>query len=474
MDINLIEIKKEMDRIFNLQINNKWKLRRSSARDRIKKLKMLKNYIINCMDEIEKALYDDFKKPGEEVLLTEVYPVIWEINHAIKNLHKWMKDKKVKTPITYFGAVCKIKYESKGVSLIISPWNFPFQLAISPLVSAIAAGNCVILKPSEYTPLTGKCIKKMISCIFQEDEVAVFQGDYRISKMLLEKPFENIFFTGSPTVGKMVMEAAAKNLATVTLELGGKSPVIIHPSANLDEAARRIAWGKCLNAGQICVAPDYLLIPQNKEEVFVELMIKYIIQYYGTFKKDMDNLKYSRIITKEHFFRIKELVEEAVYKGAKVRCGGYFNEYDNFIYPTIITDVDLNSKLLEEEIFGPVLPVISYKSMDEALEYIKSKPKPLVIYIFSRDKKAVNYLLDNTESGDAVINDVVVHAGNINLPFGGFNNSGIGKSHGYYGFMAFTHERSYMKQGKISLLSMVYPPFDTRTKKIIRKLIKYF
>ncbi|WP_333860713.1 aldehyde dehydrogenase family protein [Clostridium sp.] len=474
MSINLIEIKKEMDRIFDLQVSNKWKLRRSSYRDRIKKLKMLKRYIINHIDEIGKALYDDFKKPEEEVLLTEIYPVLWEIGCAIKNLHKWMKDKKVKTPIVYFGAVCKIKYESKGVSLIISPWNFPFQLAISPLVSAIAAGNCVILKPSEYTPFTGKCIEKMVSSIFEEDEVAAFQGDYRISKMLLEKPFENIFFTGSPAVGKIVMEVAARNLATVTLELGGKSPVIIHPSANLDEAARRIAWGKCLNAGQICVAPDYLLIPQNKEEAFIELVVKYIIQYYGALKKDMDNLKYSRIITKEHFLRIKELLEEAVSKGAKVRCGGYFNECDNFIYPTIITDVDLSSKILEEEIFGPILPIIPYRSIDKALEYIKSKPKPLVIYIFGRDKKAINYLLDNTESGDAVINDVVVHAANINLPFGGFNNSGIGKSHGYHGFMAFTHERSYMKQGKIAPLSIAYPPFHVKTKKIIKAFIKYF
>ncbi|WP_368490620.1 aldehyde dehydrogenase family protein [Clostridium sp. BJN0013] len=474
MDINSIEIKKEIDRVFNLQVNNKWKLRRSSARDRIKKLKMLKSYIINYMEEIEKALYDDFKKPEEEVLSTEIYPVISEIKHAIKNLHKWMKDKKVKTPIAYFGAVCKIRYESKGVSLIISPWNFPFQLAVSPLVSAIAAGNCVILKPSEYAPFTAECIKKILSCMFEENEVAVFQGDYRISKMLLEKPFENIFFTGSPPVGKMVMEAASKNLATVTLELGGKSPVIIHPSADLDEAARRIVWGKCLNAGQICVAPDYLLIPQDKEEVFVELTIKYIIQYYGTLEKDMENLKYSRIITRGHFLRIKELVEEAVHKGAKIRYGGHFNECDNFIYPTIITDVDLTSKILEEEIFGPVLPIIAYKSIDEAIEYINSKPKPLVIYIFSRDKKTVNYLLDHTESGDAVINDVVVHAANINLPFGGFNNSGMGKSHGYYGFMAFTHERSYMKQGKISTLSIVYPPFGIKTKEIIKKFIKYF
>lgn len=467
-------MEKGIDRVFNLQMNNKWKLRESTAEDRIKKLRKLYDCILKYKTEIIKAIYDDFRKPEEEVLLTEIYPVTSEIKHIIRHLNKWMKDKQVKTPLSHFGARCRIRYEPRGVSLIMSPWNFPFQLTMDPLVSAIAAGNCVILKPSEFSPATTACMKKMLSKVFEENEVAVFEGNYRVSQMLLEKPFDNIFFTGSPSVGKIVMEAAAKNLTTVTLELGGKSPVIIDPTADLDEAAKRIAWGKCLNAGQICVAPDYLLIQQDKREEFVNLMDKYITKYYGAMDKATEDLKYCRIITKKHFNRIKSLYDEAVSKGAKTNLGGHFEEGERFISPTVLTDVPLDSRILEEEIFGPVLPILTYKNMDEAITYINSKPKPLALYIFSRSSMAVDHILTHTESGDAVINDVVIHVGNTNLPFGGFNNSGIGKSHGYHGFMAFTHERSYLKQAKVSAVSMFYPPFRGTTKSMIEKIIKYF
>jgi aldehyde dehydrogenase (NAD+) len=474
MDNNIIEMEKEVNKIFNLQMNNKWKLRESTAEDRIKKLKNLNTCILKYKSEIGKVIYEDFKKPEEEVLLTEIYPVTSEIKHAIRNLNKWMKDKKVRTPLSHFGAKCKIKYEPCGVSLIMSPWNFPFELTMDPLVSAIAAGNCVMLKPSEFSPATSACMKKILSEVFEENEVAVFEGDYTVSEMLLKKPFDNIFFTGSPSVGKIVMEAASKNLTTVTLELGGKSPVIIDPSADLNEAAKRVAWGKCLNAGQVCVAPDYLFIREDKREEFLKLMNKYITSYYGSIDKVTEDLKYCRIITRKHFNRIKDLYDEAVAKGAKVSFGGHFEEAERFISPTILTSLPLDCRILEEEIFGPILPIITYKNMDEVTAYINSKPKPLALYIFSRNNKAADYILTHTESGDAVINDVVIHVGNTNLPFGGFNNSGIGKSHGYHGFMAFTHERSYLKQAKISAVSMFYPPFRTITKSMIEKLIKYF
>ena len=467
-------IKKEIDRVFELQLKNKWIVRKSSSRERIKKLKMIEKYIYEHLEEIQVAIYKDFNKPAEEVLLTEIYPVISGIKHTIKNINKWMKDKKVRTPINSFGAKCRIRHESRGISLIISPWNFPFLLAIEPFVSAVAAGNCVMIKPSEYSPFTTNFIKKMISEIFSENEAIVFEGDHKVSQILLNKPFDNIFFTGSPQVGKIVMEEAAKNLTSVTLELGGKSPVIIDSSADLDEAARRVAWGKCLNAGQICVAPDYLLIPEDKKEEFISLMIKYITRYYGNFEKCEKDIKYCSIINEKHFERIKNLVDEAVFKGAKIRFGGYYDEAERRISPTILTDIKPGSSILEEEIFGPVLPVISYRNIDEALEYIKSKPKPLVTYVFGRNNRNIDYILDNTESGDCVVNDVVVHFANVNLPFGGINNSGIGKSHGYHGFMAFTHERAYMKQAKISAISILYPPFTDKTKKLINFLMKYF
>lgn len=471
MDNN--QIQQEIDRVFDLQMNNKWKLRETTAKDRIAKLKKLRNYIIKYKEEIQEAMYKDFKKPNEEVLLTEIYPVTSEIKHTIKKLHGWMKDKRVRTPLSHFGAKCKIRKEPRGVSLILSPWNFPFQLTIDPLISAIAAGNCVVIKPSEYTPFTTACMKKMLSEAFGEEEVAVFHGDHVVSQMLLEKPFDNIFFTGSPAVGKIVMAAAAKNLTTVTLELGGKSPVIVDRTADLNEAARRIAWGKCLNAGQICVAPDYLFVPEEKKEEFVSLMKSHINSFYGTIDKNTKDLNYCRIITKKHFSRIVGLIEEAVSKGAKVNIGGYYDENDNLISPTVLTDIPLDSKILEEEIFGPVLPIITYKNINEVVDYINSKPKPLALYVFGKGNENIQNILTHTESGDVVINDVVLHVANTNLPFGGFNNSGIGKTHGYHGFMAFTHERSYLKQGKFSTMTMFYPPFKAGTKGMIEKLIKY-
>lgn len=473
MEEDLSEIQNEIDRIFNLQMKNKWRMRESTAKERIEKLRRLLNCIIKNKEEISKAMYMDFKKPEEEVLLTEIYPVTSEIKHTIKHLQGWMKDKKIIAPLCHFGAKCRIRREPRGVSLIMSPWNYPFQLTMEPLVLAIAAGNSVILKPSEYTQNTTKCMKKMLSEIFGEDEAAVFYGDHRVSQMLLEKPFDNIFFTGSPNIGKLVMTSAAKHLSTVTLELGGKSPVIIHPSADLEEAAKRVAWGKCLNAGQICVAPDYLLVPEDKKGEFIKLVIKYINRYYKDIDKNSKGLKYCRIISKKHFTRIKGLISEAVEKGATLEFGGYYEEEDNFISPTVLSNIPLDCSILEEEIFGPVLPVITYKHIDEAINYVNSKPKPLALYIFTRDNKAADYILTHTESGDSVINDVVVHVGNTKLPFGGFNNSGIGKCHGHHGFMAFTHERSYLKQAKLAPISMFYPPFKSETKNLIDKLIKY-
>jgi aldehyde dehydrogenase (NAD+) len=473
MDNNMEPIDKEIKRVFELQREYKWKLREGDASQRIQKLRRLNETIIKYKDEIINAVYSDFKKPAEEVLMTEILPVTSEIKNIIKQLPKWMKPKKVKTPLSHFGSKSVIRYESRGVSLIISPWNFPFQLAISPLVSAIAAGNCVILKPSEFSPASTSLIKKLLSEVFEEREVAVFEGDYRVSQRLLEKPFDNIFFTGSPAVGKLVMEAAAKNLTTVTLELGGKSPVIIDQSADLEAAAKKIAWGKTLNAGQICVAPDYILVHEEQKVEFISLISKYFEKYYGNMKSKGEAISYCRIINNRHFERIKGLIEDAVNKGAKVTEEAHFDEKDNLIAPMVLSDVPLDSKILEEEIFGPVLPVLTYKTLEEALNYINSKPKPLALYIFSEDDVSSRCILNNTESGDVLINDVILHVANINLPFGGVNNSGIGKSHGYHGFMSFTHERSLMKQGRFSTASMLYPPFKENRRKLIDKMIKY-
>lgn len=461
----------EINRVFKLQQEYKHQLRQTTARERKDKLKKLMAVILDNSEIIAEAIYKDFRKPNEEVLVTEIVPLISSIRHTLKKLNAWMKAKRISTPLGYFTSKSYIRRESRGVSLILSPWNFPFQLAIDPLIYAVAAGNCVILKPSEFSPNTTEVIKKIVSQVFHEKEVAVFEGDYRIAEKLLELPFDNIFFTGSPAVGKKVMAAAAKNLATVTLELGGKSPVIIDPSADLEEAARKIIWGKTLNGGQICVAPDYLFIPKGKEEEFIQHAKKHINKFYGDMK-EKEGLKYSSIINRRHFERIKALIEEALSKGAVISCGGDYDETLNLITPTLLTKVAPDSKIMEEEIFGPVLPIIAYEDIKEVYDYIKSKPKPLALYIFGKDKRAIKEILNNTESGDVCINNVILHVSNVNLPFGGFNNSGIGKTHGYHGFMAFTHERSVLKQGAINTASMLYPPFKYNIHKLVKMLMK--
>ena len=463
----------EISKVFKTQQEYKFALKKTNAKERIAKLKKLMEVIIESSAEIEESIFKDFRKPKEESLLTEILPVTSSIRHVIKHLNKWMKPEKVKTPLAQFGSKSFIRREPRGVSLILSPWNFPFQLAIDPLVYAVAAGNCVILKPSEFSPNTTVIIKKVIERVFEQKEVAVFEGDYRIAEGLLELPFDNIFFTGSPMVGKKVMSAAARNLTTVTLELGGKSPVIIHPSANLEDAAKKIAWGKSINAGQICVAPDYLFLPRDKEKEFIALLKKQLGKFYGEIQESED-LKYTSIINKRHFDRIRALVNDAVDRGAEISLGGEFYENSNIITPTVLTEVAMDSEIMEEEIFGPVLPIIPYDNLQQVYDYINSKPKPLALYVFGRDKEAVEEILNNTESGDIAINNVVIHVANTNLPFGGFNNSGIGKTHGFRGFMAFTHERSVLDQGSINTSSFFYPPYKANTKDRIRKLIKFY
>lgn len=463
----------DIERIFNLQKEYKVVLKKTISKDRIAKLNKLMEIIMRRTDEIEKAIYADFRKPAEESLLTEILPVVSSMRHVIKNLNKWMKPKKVKTPIAQYGSKSVIRYEPRGVSLILSPWNFPFQLTMDPLVYAVAAGNCAIIKPSEFSPNTTAVVKSIIEEAFDEREIAVFEGDYRIAQRLLELPFDNIFFTGSPAVGKMVMTAAAKNLTTVTLELGGKSPVIVDASADLEDTAKKIAWGKCLNAGQICIAPDYLFVPRDKEDEFIGLVRKYISKFYGDMKNNTD-LKYSSIINTRHFQRIRALVEDAKNRGAKVQVGGDFEETINRITPTVLSEVALDSEIMEEEIFGPVLPVVPYDNLQEVFKHINSKPKPLALYVFAKDKRAVKRILDNTDSGDIAINNVVIHVANANLPFGGFNNSGIGKTHGHHGFMAFTHERSVLTQGRINATEIFYPPFKPNIKSLIKRFMKFF
>jgi aldehyde dehydrogenase (NAD+) len=459
--------------LFQNQKNNANKVAQSTAKERIAKLKSIQNWCGVNEQLIKDAMYLDFKKPGDEVMIGEVMGVLGELKHLISNLSDWMKPKKLNTPLNMIGSSSYIKYEPKGVCLIISPWNYPFNLAIKPLAQAIAAGNTVILKPSELTPNTSALIAKMLGDLFSPDEITVVEGGVEASTDLLALPFNHIFFTGSPSVGKVVMSAAAKNLCSVTLELGGKSPCIVDDTASIKKSAKRIAWGKWLNNGQTCVAPDYVLVHEKVKDEFIEQLKKSILEMYSPEGQDIERTPdYCRIVNNRHYNRVEGLLNGAVQQGANVYFGGKTNAAENYMSPTILTDVNDDMKVMQEEIFGPILPIVPFKHLDEALAAINKREKPLALYIASSSNKNIENIIANTSAGDTVINDTVIHYGNVEMPFGGVNNSGIGKSGGIFGFQEFSNARGIMRQ-RFGDFSMIYPPYTKTTSKLVNFFVKY-
>jgi len=449
------------------------KVGQTSIKQRIRLLNALQRAVeFTYRDAIIDALSKDLGKPKVEAELTEIYQILGTIKHAKSHLHKWMRPKKVSTPLALLGSSASYIHEPKGVVLIISPWNFPFNLTFGPLASAIAAGNSVIIKPSEITPTCSNVMEQMVEDLFSEEEVGLFQGAVECSTALLKLPFNHIFFTGSPTVGKIVMAAAAKNLASVTLELGGKSPTIVDASANLETAAKKIMWAKTLNCGQICVAPDYLLVDEKVKDTFLEHCQKWLQNYYTD--QPESSASYGRIVSERHFKRLETHLNEAIDNKARVLVGGELNYQTRFISPTILENVSQDSKLMQEEIFGPLLPVLSYSKLEEAIGYINSKERPLALYIYSQDKKSIQYIIKQTKSGGTVINNSNIHYGHHELPFGGINNSGIGKSHGYFGFKAFSNERAIMKQHTFGISELLFPPYTDFKNKIAALTVKWF
>lgn len=463
----------EIERIFKLQQANQYTVAKTTARERKEKLKRLERALLARKQDIRDALYADFRKHPSEVDLTEIFPVTSEIKFTTRHLRKWMRPHRVKTPLALFGAKSYIHYEPKGVVLVIAPWNFPINLTFGPLVSAIAAGNCVIVKPSEHTPHASAVTKSIIEEVFDESEVAVIEGAVETSTRLLAQPFNHIFFTGAPAIGKVVMEAAAKHLTSVTLELGGKSPTIVDETASVDAAATRIAWAKYTNNGQICIAPDYLFVHESKKDEFLAKLKEKIESFYGQNARASDS--YARIVNHRHFERLAGYIEDAKQKGAKVVHGGRTVGSEDFIEPTVLTDVDPASKVMTEEIFGPVLPVQSFKSLDEPIALINSKEKPLALYIYSKSQPNIDRIIQNTRAGGTCINHSAVHFFNHHLPFGGSNNSGIGKGHGFFGFEAFSNPRGVLKQWlPFSALQLMTAPFNSLKQKIIDISIKFF
>jgi len=458
--------------VFNKQKQHQLKIGNSTYKERVNKLFKLKVAIEKTYkDKIQKALYKDFKKPFLETDLTEIYPIVSEIKHVKSHLKSWMRNQKVATPLTLLGSTSWIKHEPKGVCLIISPWNFPLNLTFGPLISAIAAGNTVIIKPSEITPNISSVMSEIIADLFDESEIAIIEGEVDTSKELLKLPFNHIFFTGAPEIGKIVMKAAAEHLTSVTLELGGKSPTIIDETANIKGAAKKIVWGKFLNNGQICVSPDYLLVHENIKENLVNEMKLQIEKFYS--KDPSTSQSYCRIVNERHFNRLKDHLIDAKKNDAIFEFGGNFDIQDKYIQPTIISNLPKNATLLKEEIFGPILPIITYKSIQNATEYINSKDKPLALYIYSKNKKNINYIINNSRAGTTCINNNVVQYSNHNLPFGGSNNSGIGKSHGKFGFEAFSNKRAVLKQHTKGITELLFPPYNDTKQKLIDFTIKW-
>lgn len=467
---------KNIQKVFTSQQKTALRWRTSTLEERSARLIKLRNWIKENQDQIRDALWADFKKPAAEVDLSEIFPVTSEINHTLKNLKNWMKPQSINTPLSMIGTSGKVYFEPKGTALIIAPWNFPFNLTVGPLVSALAAGCPAIIKPSELSPATSTLIEKMVEAVFQPEEVSVFLGELEVSQELLKLPFEHIFFTGSPAIGKIVMKAAAEHLTSITLELGGKSPAIIDESTDLNDAAGKLIWGKFVNAGQTCIAPDYILVHESqKDQLIMELKVflqKFYDPEYKGIEKSPD---YARIIGSRHFKRLSQYLSDAILKGASLEFGGKTEESTCYVEPSLLSNIEKDMDVFKEEIFGPILPILTFSKIDEAIALINSKPKPLALYYFGNDTKNSKKVIEETSSGNVVINDCVLHFLHNNLPFGGVNNSGMGKAHGHAGFLAFSHEKGVLKQ-RVGLnnVTLLRPPYGFKTKKIIQSLIKWF
>jgi aldehyde dehydrogenase (NAD+) len=450
-------------------------LRQEDAAARGQRLQRLVEWLAAHRTDIQQALYQDFRKPVAETDVTEIWPSLVEAKHTLRNLKKWMALRRVGTPLALMGTKSWVQIEPKGVVLIIAPWNYPFYLAIDPLISAIAAGNAVVIKPAEQTSATSALLRRLCKELFQADEVLVLEGGREVATELLRLPWDHIFFTGSPQIGKIVMRAAAEHLSSVTLELGGKSPAIVDATANLRDAAEKIVWGKFLNAGQTCVAPDYLLVQASVQADLVAELKTAIQKFYNAAGTGIEQSEsFARIVNEHHFARIASLLEDAQARGATVAVGGTLHAPQRYIEPTLLTNVPAGAAVLEEEIFGPLLPILPFDDLPEAAAYINARLKPLAQYVFTTSKQNRRYLLDNIAAGGAAINETIIQLAHPELPFGGVGNSGLGKAHGHAGFLAFSNEKSVLQQriGRTGIKTM-YPPYTSHVKQLIGWLLKY-
>jgi aldehyde dehydrogenase (NAD+) len=431
---------------------------------RKKALQRLLQGILDNEARIFLSLKNDLRRNRFETYACEIAAVKEEINIALKNLRDWTDKKIVPTPLVFQPGESFIEYTPKGVVLIIAPWNYPVQLSLIPLISAIAAGNCAILKPSELAQSSALFLADLIKEYLDPTCFAVFNGDLDTAKALLELPFDHIFYTGSTAVGREVMKKAAEKLIPVTLELGGKSPCLIDVSANLELAAKRIAWGKCLNAGQTCIAPDYVLIHESLTEKFIQLLSTAITGMYS--ENPGESPDYGRIINNKHWQRLRAYLDQG-----RIVHGGRHLEADLYIEPTLMVDVKPDAKIMVDEIFGPILPIISVSGMKQAVDFVNAREKPLALYIFANDKKVIAEISDTTNPGGLCINDCISHVANANLPFGGVGHSGMGSYHGFFGFETFSHRRGVYRRANFLDNPVKYPPVTKTKLALVRALI---
>lgn len=434
---------------------------------RITQLKKLKAGIKKYESRIHKALKQDLGKHELESYTTETGLVLSSLSHTIKHLKSWAKPKRVSTPLALFPSRSVLLYEPYGTVLIIGPYNYPFQLLIEPLIGAIAAGNCAVLKPSENAPHVAAIITQMLADTFDQSYIRSVLGGIQTNIALSHAPFDYIFFTGSVSVGKRIMEAAATNLVPITLELGGKSPVIIDSSARIKVAAKRIIWGKTLNAGQTCVSPDYVLVHESVKDELINAMKFYIKAFYS--EDPQKSPDFGRIVNSNHFNRLQSILDK---DKANIVYGGKTCSKDRFIEPTLIEVSSWDSACMSEELFGPILPIMTYTHLDEAISMVKNQPKPLALYLFTENHTVKEKVLKEISFGGGFINDTITHLANPNLPFGGVAHSGMGSYHGHYSFTTFSHPKSIMSKTTKWDIPLIFPPFTPNKLKAIRKLLK--
>jgi aldehyde dehydrogenase (NAD+) len=461
-----------LETLFHNQRKTRWEVALTSPAQRKAKLGRLLEALLARRREAQAALAADFFKAPAEVDLAELYPLAAELRHAIRRLDHWMRPARVPAPLAFAGTRAWVRHEPKGVVLVISPWNYPLYLGLGPLVSALAAGNCVVLKPSECTPHASAFLKSLLAGLFPETEVAVAEGGPDTAEALLRLPFDHIFFTGSPAVGRRVLGAAAIHLASVTLELGGKSPVLVDADADPRLAARRIAWGKFLNAGQTCVAPDHVLAHAHIHDPLVAELGRAVAEFYGsTPAARRDNPDYTRIVNARHHARLRRLLEDS---RGRVELGGDWDLESRFFAPTVVTGVTPEDPLMGEEIFGPILPVLRVPDLAAAVAMVDARPKPLALYLFTGRPERAEVLLARTSAGGTCINDTVLHFIHPGLPGGGVNASGFGKAHGYHGFQAFSNARGILASPRRwSPVQWLYPPYTPRVRRLIDLALRH-